>query len=149
MISTKQVDLSKHIKHLAKTYEHIKTKHKAHNTVFTWFTPLLGLRPPTLLLYILRSISYKHRAIKTLTLHRTEDLRSSLDPSSLRYNTKPSTVSHRDLHSALQVLHKMHKALITQIQLLALSLHHIDISSTTSLYGLDIYIYIQNRPKHG
>jgi hypothetical protein len=88
-------------------------------------------------------------SLKTLTPHRTKDLRSSLDPSSLRYNTKPPIISHRDLHLALQVLHRMQKALITQIQLLALSLHHIDISSTTSLYGLDIYIYIQNRPKHG
>jgi hypothetical protein len=75
-------------------------------------------------------------------------MHSSLDPSSLHYSTKTSIVSHRDLHSALQVLHRMHKALITQIQLSELSLHHIDADFTTSLYGIDIYIYIQNRPKH-
>ena len=89
------------------------------------------------------------QSLKTLTPHRIQDPHNSLDPSSLCYNTKPSTISHRDFHFALQVLHKMQKCLITRIQLLALILHHIDISSTTSLYGLDIYIYIQNRPKHG
>jgi hypothetical protein len=83
------------------------------------------------------------------SLHRIEDLCSSRDPSSLHYNTKLSTVSHRDLQSAMQALPKLHKALTIEIQPLALSLHHIDISSTTPLYGLDIYIYIQNRPKHG
>jgi hypothetical protein len=68
-----------------------------------WFTPTLGLHPPTLLLYCLHSISYKHKAFKTLTPHRTEDLRSSLDPSSLRYNTNPSTICYKELHLALQV----------------------------------------------
>jgi hypothetical protein len=144
------VDLSNYIKSFSKRrHKLIKTSIKHHNTIFRWFTPLLGLRPPTLLLYCLRSTSYKHKAIKTLTLHKIEDLHNSLDPSSLCYSTKPPIVSHRDLHSALQVSHRMHKSLITQIQLLELSLHHIYISSTTSLYGLDIYIYIQNRPKHG
>ena len=148
MISIKQVDLSNCIQAVSKRRRKlIKTNTKHHNILFTWLTPLLGLHPPTLLLYSLRSIGYKHIAIKTL--HRTEDLCNSLDPSSLHYNTKPPIVSYRDLHSSLQVLHRMHKALITQIQLLALSLHHINISTTTSLYGLDIYIYIQNRPKHG
>ena len=122
MISTKQVYLSDYIQALSKRRRKlIKTSTKHHNIVFTWFTPLLGLRPPTLLLYILWSIGYKHRDIKTLTPHRKKDLHSSLDPSFLHYSTRPSTVSHRDLHSALQVSHKMHKALITQIQLLSLS----------------------------
>ena len=89
------------------------------------------------------------QSLKTLTLHKTKDLRSSLDHSSLHRSTKPSTVSQTNLHLALEVLHKMHKALITQIQPLEISLYHIDISSTTPLYGLDIYIYLQNRPKHG
>jgi hypothetical protein len=51
--------------------------------------------------------------LKTLTPQGTEDLCSLLDPSSLHYNTKPSTISPRDLHSVLQFLHRMHKALIT------------------------------------
>jgi hypothetical protein len=58
--------------------------------------PTLGLRPPTLLYYHW-PIGYKNKALETLTPHRTEDLRSSLDPSSFPYNTKPSISSHRDL----------------------------------------------------
>ena len=111
--------------------------------------PHLGATP-TNNSYLLYSINQlQEQSLKTLTSHKTEDLRNLLDPSSLHYSTNPSIVSHKDLHSALQVLHRMHKSLITQIQLLELSLNHIDISSTTSLYGLDIYICIQNRPKHG
>jgi hypothetical protein len=125
-----------------------------------WFTPL-GLRPPTLLLYwattpptlqllyCLQSIGEKHKDFKTLTPHRTEDLCTLLYPSSLRYNTKSSIVSQKDLQLALQVLHRMHKAMITQIQLLALSLHHIDILLDYFLHCLSFYLYIQNRPKHG
>ena len=71
--------------------------------MFTWFTPTLGLCPPTLLLYCIQSICYKHKSIKTLTPHKTEDLHSSLDPSSLHYITKPSTICYKDLHLALQV----------------------------------------------
>jgi hypothetical protein len=71
---------------------------------------------------LMSSISYNTKP-PNLIVHRTKYLRNSLDPSSFPYNTNPSIVSHRDLHSALQVLHKMHKSLqylITQIQLLAL-----------------------------
>ena len=85
------------------TCEHIKTKPEAHNTVFTWFTPTLGLCPPTLILYCLQLISYKHKSIKTFTPHRIEYLRSSLDPSSLCYNTKLSKIHCNDMHLALQV----------------------------------------------
>ena len=45
----------------------------------------------------------QEQSLKTLTMHRTQDLRSSLDPSSLCYNTKPSIICYKDLHLALQV----------------------------------------------
>jgi hypothetical protein len=83
------------------------------------------------------------------SLHRTKYLRSSLDPSSLHYNTKPSTVSHRDLHSTMQALHKMHKALITKIQPLALSLHHIDISWVNPWNIIPILLHYPPKPKKG
>jgi hypothetical protein len=41
----------------------------------------------------------QEQSLKNLTLQGTEDLCISLDPSLLRYSTKPSTVSPRDLHS--------------------------------------------------
>jgi hypothetical protein len=47
-------------------HKYIKTSTKQDNTVFTWFTPTSGLRPPNLLLYHPQSTGYKHRSIKTL-----------------------------------------------------------------------------------
>jgi hypothetical protein len=37
------------------------------------------------------------------SLHRTKDLCSSLDPSSMCYSTKPSTIGYNHLHLDLQV----------------------------------------------
>jgi hypothetical protein len=44
----------------------------------------------------------QHKASTILTLHRTEDLHSLLDPSSSRYNTEPFTIYHNHVYSALQ-----------------------------------------------
>ena len=68
---------------------------------FTWFTPTLGLRPPTLFLYYCWPISYKHRASKP-TPRRKGDLHSSLDPPS------PCISKHKtflqSMHSTLTIL---------------------------------------------
>jgi hypothetical protein len=68
--------------------------------------------------------------------HRTKYLRSLLDPSSFHYNTKPSTVSHRDLHLSLQALHSSHKALIQHhIDALPIALrNHMYFTSTSYLF---------------
>jgi hypothetical protein len=91
----------------------------------------------------------QHRATKNPSSHRTKDLRSSLDPSSLRYSTKPSITSHSNLHLALQALYS--HAQSTYKTLLALSLHHIDAPSfmyLLTLPSLLIYTY-KSGPKRG
>jgi hypothetical protein len=108
---------------------------------FTWFTPTLGLRPPTLLLYYCWPIGYKHRASKP-TPRRTGDLRSSLDPPS------PSSSKHKTF------LQSMHSTL-TILALSSASISHRSTLSTKPLlkcpkkgpflHSLDFYLYITKR----
>jgi hypothetical protein len=125
IISTKHkkiyLSISKHLAHNTQTHQNI-----ARSKI----TQYLSDSPPSrgyvhqLFFFISFNQSLACTDPKTLTPHKTRDLLSSLDPPSLRYSTKPSTISYIDLHLALQVSHSMHKALhflITQIPLLALS----------------------------
>ena len=106
-----------------------------------WFTPTLGLRPPTLLLYYCRPIGYKHRASKP-TLHRIGYLRSSLDPPS------PSISKHKTF---LQSVHST----VTILALSSASISHRSALSTKPLlkcpqkglflHSLDFYLYITKR----
>ena len=108
---------------------------------FTWFTPTLGLRPPTLLLYYCWTIGYKHRASKP-TPRRTGDLRSLLDPPSL------SSSKHKTF------LQSVHLAL-TILALSSASISHRSSLSTKPLlkcpqkspflHSLDFYLYITKR----
>jgi hypothetical protein len=82
---------------------------KQSNTAYMWFTPTLGLCPPTLLLYYLRSSFLQAHSIKIL-LRRRQEIYAHFARSSffeLGYSTKPS---YNYLHIALQVSHSMHKA---------------------------------------
>jgi hypothetical protein len=124
------------------------TKH--HNTRYTWFTPSVGLRPPTLhLLYYLLSMN---RATK-MALHRSKYLLAPhqiLLPQSW-HNTEPS---YNHLHLALQVLNtqyakiiynNLHLAHWITIELAPLTTNF---SPPTYIAYLSIYI-LQNGPKHG
>jgi hypothetical protein len=64
-----------------------------------WFTPTLGIRPPTLcLLYYLLSIFYMHRAIKSYFAYDRRSAHTPLDPPS------PSRSKNKALHNLLQSL---------------------------------------------
>ena len=108
---------------------------------FTWFTPTLGLCPPTLLLYYFWPIDYNHRASKP-TLCRTGDLRISLDlpsPSSSKHKTFLQSV-----HSALTILSLNSVSISHRLSLSTKPLLKCP-KKGPLLHSLDFYLYITKR----
>jgi hypothetical protein len=95
----------------------------------------MGLCPQSLLLYIILVKWLHHRALMTLTSHRTKDLRISLDPSSLHFSKKLQQLALSFLISLQSCTENLqytsdHTDPITITK--PLSIHHIDVLPSPS-----------------
>jgi hypothetical protein len=147
------VDLPKYIKALSRRRnKQIEPKNKASHTYLCGSPPSWGY-VHQLFLFIISVKQLQHRASTILTPDRTKDLRSSLDPSSLGFNTKPCTTSYNHFHLALQASYN-HAQSIYNPQNLQSTSDHTDPITSTKPPGIltlpkYLFIYYKSGPKSG